>query len=89
MTTTTLAGIRQAVIDSVQAIAPEADFAALDSRRPLREELDLDSFDFLNVLIELHARLGVEIPEADYARVGTLEALLAYLAARLDARSGP
>ena len=89
MTTTTLAGIRQAVIDSVQAIAPEADFAALDPRRPFREELDLDSFDFLNVLIELHARLGVEIPEADYAKVGTLEALLAYLAGRLDARQGP
>ncbi|MCO5107232.1 MAG: acyl carrier protein [Burkholderiaceae bacterium] len=81
----TLAGIRQAVIESVQAIAPEADFAALDPRRPFREELDIDSFDFLNVLIELHARLGVEIPEADYGKVGTLEALLGYLAARLDA----
>ena len=83
--TATPAAIRQAVIDSVQAIAPEADFAVLDPRRPLREELDLDSFDFLNVLIELHGRLGVEIPEADYAKVGTLDALLAYLAARLDA----
>ena len=78
--------IRQSVIGSVQTVAPEADFAALDPRRPLREELDLDSFDFLNVLIELHARTGVEIPEADYARVGTLDALLAYVAARLDAR---
>ncbi len=76
--------IMQAVIDSVRAIAPEADFAALDPRRPFREELDLDSFDFLNVLIELHARLGVEIPEADYGRLGTLDALLGYLAARLE-----
>ena len=83
--TATPAEIRQAVIDSVQAIAPEADFTALDPRRPLREELDLDSFDFLNVLIELHGRLDVEIPEADYAKVGTLDALLAYVAARLDA----
>jgi hypothetical protein len=38
------------------------------------------------VLIELHARTGVEIPESDYVRVGTLDALLAYLAERLDAR---
>jgi len=83
--TATPSAIRQAVIDSVQAIAPEADFDTVDPRRPLREELDLDSFDFLNVLIELHGRLGVEIQEADYARVGTLDALLAYLAARLDA----
>lgn len=82
----TLDEIRQAVIGSVQSIAPEADFAALDPKHPLREELDLDSFDFLNVLIELHARTGVEIPESDYARVGTLDALLGYLSARLDAR---
>ena len=81
---TTPETIRQAVIDSVRAIAPETDFAALDSRRPFREELDLDSFDFLNVLIELHARLGVEIPEADYGKLGTLDALLGYLAARLE-----
>ncbi len=81
---TTPQTIRQAVIDSVQAIAPEADFASLDPRRPFREELDLDSFDFLNVLIELHARLGVEIPEADYGKLGTLETMLGYLAARLE-----
>lgn len=84
--TSTLAELRQAVVDSVQAIAPEADFAALDPKRPMREELDIDSFDFLNVLIELHRRTGVEIPEADYGKVITLEALLAYLAARLDIR---
>jgi acyl carrier protein len=76
--------LRQAVIDSVHVVAPEADFDALDPRRPIREELDIDSFDFLNVLIELHGRIGVEIPESDYAKIGTLEALLGYLAARLD-----
>jgi len=81
-----MAELRQAVIDSVRAIAPEADFDALDPHRPLREELDLDSFDFLNVLIELHGRVGVEIPEADYGKVGSLDALLGYLTARLDAR---
>ncbi|MCL4184164.1 MAG: acyl carrier protein [Burkholderiaceae bacterium] len=84
--TATLPELRQAVIDSVRTIAPEADFEALDPRRPMREELDIDSFDFLNVLIELHGRTGVEIPEADYGKVGTLEALLAYLAQRLDLR---
>ena len=81
---TTPQTIRQAVIDSFQVIAPEADFASLVPRRPFREELDLDSFDFLNVLIELHARLGVEIPEADYGKLDTLETMLGYLAARLE-----
>lgn len=72
--------IRQAVIDSVLTLAPEADFTQVDPARSLREQLDLDSFDFLNLLIALHGRLGVEVPEADYGRVDTLDALVAYLA---------
>lgn len=76
--------VRNAVVDSVQTVAPEADFARLDPKRLLREQLDLDSFDFLNVLIELHARLGVEVPEADYGRVNSLDGLIAYLAERVQ-----
>lgn len=72
--------IRQAVIDATLGIAPEADFASVDPSRSLREQLDLDSFDFLNLLIALHERLGVEVPEADYGRVDSLDALVAYLA---------
>lgn len=75
--------VRDAVVASVQTVAPEADFTKLDPKRLLREQLDLDSFDFLNVLIELHARLGVEVPETDYGRVNSFDALVAYLAQRL------
>lgn len=75
--------VRDAVVASVQTVAPEADFAQLDPKRLLREQLDLDSFDFLNVLIELHARLGVEVPEADYGRINTLDTLITYLAQRV------
>ncbi|WP_374563949.1 acyl carrier protein [Ideonella sp.] len=71
--------VRQAVIDSVLEIAPEADFAQVAPQQSLREQLDLDSFDFLNLLIALQQRLGVEVPEADYARVDSLDALVAYL----------
>jgi acyl carrier protein len=74
--------VRQAVIDAVHVIAPEADFAGVDGRRSLREQLDLDSFDFLNLLIDLRARLGVEIPERDYAQVDALDRLIAYLVER-------
>lgn len=74
--------IRQAVIDAVLAIAPEADFAGVDAGAPLREQVDLDSFDFLNLLIALHERLGVAVPEADYRLVESLDGLVAYLAAR-------
>ena len=71
--------IRQSVVDAVHAVAPEADFDRVDGRRSLREQLDLDSFDFLNVLIDLNVRLGIQIPESDYGKVETLERLVAYL----------
>ncbi|HEU0201851.1 MAG TPA: acyl carrier protein [Burkholderiaceae bacterium] len=75
--------IRQAVIESVLRHAPEVDFSTVKPDRSLREQLDLDSFDYLNILIALHAKLGVEIPEADYGRVSTLNALVDYLVERL------
>lgn len=73
------AGIRNAVVDAILEIAPEADFDHVDPARPLREQLELDSFDFLNLLIALHERVGVEVPEADYRRVDSLDGLVAYL----------
>lgn len=49
----------------------------------LRETLDIDSFDFLQLLIGLHDSLGVEIPESDYGKLTTLEAIVSYLSQRL------
>lgn len=74
--------IRRHLIEAVQAIAPEADFARVDAGGSLRGQLDLDSFDFLNLLIDLQARTGVAVAEADYGKVDSLEALVAYVAAR-------
>lgn len=71
--------IRRTVIDSVMEIAPEADFAKVDPGRSLREQLDLDSFDFLNLLIALQERVGVDVPEADYRLVDSLDGLVDYL----------
>ncbi|MCC6393565.1 MAG: acyl carrier protein [Bryobacterales bacterium] len=75
--------IRQAIFDTLRGIAPEADASSVRPDENLREALDIDSFDFLNLLIGLHKRLGVEIPEADYGRLGTLEGLVQYLASKL------
>jgi len=77
------AAIRQAVIDAVLTIAPEADFATVVPTKSLREQLDLDSFDYLNVLIALAKRLQVEVPEADYGKVDTLDGLIGYLSERV------
>ena len=74
------AAIKDAIFKGLAAVAPEADLAALDPKANLRETLDLDSFDFLRFLIGLSETLGVEVPEADYAKLGTLEAMTGYLA---------
>ena len=74
--------IRTAVLDVLGAVAPEGDYTRLKPDRPLRDQLDIDSYDFLNVMIQLHERLGVDIPEADYPKLATLDAAVEYLAAR-------
>ena len=53
--------------------------------QPLREQIDLDSFDFLNVIIRLHEILGIDIPESDYAELATLDGAVDYLARRSGA----
>jgi len=80
-------GIRQAIFDSLRKIAPEADPQKLRPDEDLRQALDIDSFDFLNLLIGLHARLGIQIPESDYTQITTLSALLRYLSLRLGGGS--
>ena len=64
-------------------IAPEMDLRKLDPAADVREALDIDSMDFLNFVIAIHHRLGVEIPELDYPRLRTLVGAVAYLKARL------
>lgn len=71
--------LRSAVFDALRHIAPEIKPADLEPRTPLRDQVDLDSMDWLNLLDALHARLAIEIPEADYEKLVTLDDLLAYL----------
>ncbi len=77
--------IRAAVVQGLTRIAPESDPAGIDPGADLREELDIDSMDFLRFVTGLHESLSVEIPEADYTKMGSLDACVAYLAARLAA----
>ena len=84
-TTQTLsrAQIKSALFSILGSIAPEADLSELDPEANLQERLDIDSFDFLNVLIALDEELGVEIPESDYGQLVSLNDIVDYLAARL------
>jgi len=61
------------------SIAPETDFATLSGTEDLREALDLDSMDFMNFIVALHEHSGIDIPEADYSKLRTLDNAIAYL----------
>ncbi len=60
-------------------IAPEADLGDVADGEDLRQALDIDSMDFLNLVIAIHERTGIEIPEADYPKLFTLAGMSAYL----------
>jgi acyl carrier protein len=70
---------RAVVLDALRQVAPEADPAILDPRIELREQLDVDSMDFLNFIIGLHEATGVDIPEVDYPELETLDRCVEYL----------
>ena len=71
--------IKAAIFEGLSELAPEANLESLDPSANIRQSLDIDSFDFLNLLIGLNKKLGVEIPESDYGKLGTLNDMLAYL----------
>ena len=77
--------IKVVIFDVLGAVAPELDPAAIAPDKPLRQQVDIDSFDFLNVIIRLHERLGVDIPEKDYGELLTLNGAIDYLARRCKA----
>ncbi|MBA3034205.1 MAG: acyl carrier protein [Gammaproteobacteria bacterium] len=76
--------IRAVVLATLKSIAPEVEVDALSGDRPLRNQVDLDSMDWLNFLLGLNKRLKVEIPEADYRKLVTLDDVVAYLQAKVD-----
>lgn len=75
--------LRANVIAILRGIAPEVEADELRDDRPLRQQVDLDSMDWLNFLIGISEQLKVSIPETDYGRLVTLGNLLDYLRAKL------
>lgn len=71
------------VVAILKSIAPELEEGALRADRPLRDQVDLDSMDWLNFLVALHEQLKVDIPESEYSKLVTLADLVAYLGAKL------
>jgi acyl carrier protein len=74
--------VRGVVVAELARVAPELDPKGLRLDAPLRDQIDLDSMDFLNFIIALHDRLGVEIPEVDYSKLLSVSAIVAYVDAK-------
>jgi acyl carrier protein len=74
--------IRSTVLRILGEIAPEANLTRIKPDVSFRDQLDIDSMDFLNFVIAVHEALHVEIPEADYPKMATLNGCVEYLAAR-------
>jgi len=81
--------VRRAVQETIESIAPGTDRRQIRPDLPLRQQIDLDSLDWLNVLAGLHDRLSVDIPESDHERLATLDSMVAYLASRLGRPAAP
>ena len=79
--------IKHVIVDALTRIAPEVNTASIRPDANLREELDLDSIDFLNLVLALHERLAVEIPEADYGQLSSLDSAVRYLAGKNPAQA--
>jgi acyl carrier protein len=75
---------RQIICDAIEKIAPDVDTSTLPDDVDFREEAELDSMDFLNVLNAVQDATGVEVPETDYPKIMTIAEFADYLSARLE-----
>ncbi len=71
--------IREAVLDILEGIAPDEDLGGLRDEVPFREQLELDSMDFLDIVMELRKRYRVQVPEEDYGQLVSMASTVQYL----------
>ena len=76
---------KQRVIDIIADIAPDEDLSHVKSDVKLRDQLQIDSMDFLDIVMELRKRHGIEVPEADYIQLASLDSSAEYLTPKFNA----
>ncbi|MBI4793701.1 MAG: acyl carrier protein [Deltaproteobacteria bacterium] len=77
--------IKDVILEIIADIDEDADMDGLNADEPLRDQLDLDSMDFLDIVMELRKRYKLQIPEADYPELATLASCINYLEPKLGA----
>ena len=75
--------IKDAIIEIINNILPEGDCSKVDPEKKLRDQLELDSMDFLDIVMELRKQHKVQVPEADYPQLATLNSCVNYLEPRM------
>jgi acyl carrier protein len=81
--------IKSRIVEIIRTVAPEVEPGDLRPDRALRDQIDLDSMDWLRVIVTVHEKLHVDIPEADYGKLRTLDDWAAYLRPKLASSSRP
>ena len=79
----TSAEIQAAILDILADIAPDEDLSGLDANVPFRDQIELDSMDFLDIVMELRKRYRVQIPEEDYPALASMASSVEYLLPRM------
>jgi len=85
--TMTDAEIRQLALDVLASVAPEADLTGLDPSINFRDQVEIDSLDFLNFILALEEKLDVSVAEADYPKLSNLSGCVAYVRDSLGRRA--
>ena len=79
----TPAEIREEIVDILENITPDEDLSELKDDIPFREQLELDSMDFLDIVMELRKRYRVQIPEEEYGELASMQSTVNYLTPRM------
>jgi len=75
--------IKATILEIISQIIPDEDLGDLKGDIPIREQVELDSMDFLDIIMELRKRYGIEVPESEYTELATLDSSAAYLEPRM------
>ncbi|MGJ3242876.1 MAG: acyl carrier protein [Opitutales bacterium] len=79
--------VKQIVKDIIEEIAPDEDTSNLKDDVALRDQLELDSMDFLDIVMELRKQHGIEVPEEDYPKLNSLQSCADYLTPKFEAKA--
>lgn len=76
--------VRRIILDIISVVTPDADLSCVKGDVRLRDQLDMDSMDFLDIVMELRKRYKIEVPKDDYPRLATLDGCVDYLLPKLQ-----